>query len=177
MEQMKSQGREDKIEDRRERPKRRCWWRSRSGATAVEFAIIAPVFFLFMMGIFEFGRLFWFQVSLQHAVEQTVRNAMTEYTRESFTQPTRIDFITWFNAWGGTLETSAAGEIYGWNPAAVTFTASRTNAASSTTVDTLSLFATYDFNFILLIVPGWTNQTLVASATTPLIGSKSSYMP
>ena len=177
MDHNKRQVPEDKIEDRRERPKRRRWWRSRSGASAVEFAIIAPVFFLFLMGIFEFGRLFWVQVSLQHAVEQTVRNAMTEYTRESFTQATRADFITWFNAWGGTLETGAAGEIYGWDPSAVVFSATRTAAASSTTVDTLSLTATYDFDFVLIIVPGWTNQTLFASATTPLIGSKSSYTP
>lgn len=171
------QERNHKADGGENKPNRRRWWRSRSGTSAIEFAIIAPVFFLFMMGIFEFGRLFWIQVSLQHAVEQTARYAMAEYTRATFDQATRADFKTWFDAWGSTLETSAGGEVYGWDSSAVTFTASRTAAATSTTIDTIALSATYDFDFVLIIVPGWTNQTLFASATTPLVGSKSSYMP
>lgn len=49
---------------------------SRRGSTAVEFAIAAPVLFLFLFGIFEFGRLFWTRSSLQFAVEETGRYAM-----------------------------------------------------------------------------------------------------
>jgi Flp pilus assembly protein TadG len=156
---------------------RRSWWRSREGTGAIEFAIIAPVFFLFMMGIFEFGRLFWVQVSLQNAVEQTVRYAMAEYTRETFNKATRASFSTWFNAWGSGLQSSASGEIFGWDPTGIIFTVARTGAATSTTVDQVKLSATYQFDFVLLIVPGWTNQTLYASAQVPLIGSQSSYLP
>ena len=53
--------------------------RSTGGATALEFAIIFPVFIAMTMGLVEFGRLFWVQVSLRHAVEQTARDAMAEY--------------------------------------------------------------------------------------------------
>ena len=49
---------------------------SRRGSTAVEFALAAPVLFLFLFGVFEFGRLFWSRSSLQFAVEETGRYAM-----------------------------------------------------------------------------------------------------
>lgn len=41
----------------------------RRGATAVEFAVVAPIFFLVVLGIFEFGRM----VSLQHAMVNAAR--------------------------------------------------------------------------------------------------------
>ena len=40
-------------------------WRDERGASALEFALTAPVFFLFIFGIIEFGLLFWTQLGLQ----------------------------------------------------------------------------------------------------------------
>lgn len=50
--------------------------RSTRGATAVEFALVAPVFLLFVLGIIDFGRLFWVKNMMQYATEQTARYAM-----------------------------------------------------------------------------------------------------
>lgn len=50
-------------------------WRDQQGASAVEFAIIAPVFLLFIFGIIALGLLFWRQVGLQHGAEMAARCA------------------------------------------------------------------------------------------------------
>ena len=55
-------------------------WRDDSGATALEFALTAPVFFLFLFGIIEFGLLFWTQLGLQHGTEMAARCASVNPT-------------------------------------------------------------------------------------------------
>jgi Flp pilus assembly pilin Flp len=50
-------------------------WRDERGATALEFAILAPVFFLLILGIIAFGLLFWTQVGLQHGAVMAARCA------------------------------------------------------------------------------------------------------
>src|SRR5687768_11826126 len=50
--------------------------RTRRGATAVEFALTAPIFFVFLLGAFEFG---WFDVirhTADHAAYEAARIAM-----------------------------------------------------------------------------------------------------
>lgn len=133
---------------------------SKAGATAVETAIVLPLFLAFVMGVIEFGRVFWVQSSLQHAVEQTSRNAMAEYTRESFTN---ANFSTWFASWGSSLEGSAPSEIFGWDPSNITFT-----AATSTTsgIDYVQINGSYAFSFL---IPGVSTLTLNALSKTPLV--------
>jgi Flp pilus assembly protein TadG len=71
--------------------------RDESGTTALEFALTAPVFFLFIFGVIEAGLLFWTQVGIQHGAEMAARcasinstlcpspNAITSYaTQQSF---------------------------------------------------------------------------------------------
>ncbi|NQV83726.1 MAG: pilus assembly protein [Rhodospirillales bacterium] len=48
----------------------------RKGATAVEFALVAPVFLVMTMGVVEMGRVLWIKAAMQHAVEQTTRYFM-----------------------------------------------------------------------------------------------------
>jgi Flp pilus assembly protein TadG len=55
-------------------------WRDERGTTALEFAILAPVFFLIIFGIIAFGLLFWTQVGLQHGAEMAARCASTNTT-------------------------------------------------------------------------------------------------
>lgn len=50
------------------------------GATAVEFALVAPVFLLFVLGIMDLGRLFYIKNIMQYAVEQAARHAMVNPT-------------------------------------------------------------------------------------------------
>lgn len=150
----------------------------RSGTAALEFALIMPIFALFLMAIFEFGRLFWIQVSLRQAVEQAARYALAEYTRQSFSQPSALDFQNWFTTWGSSLTTIAGTEVYGWDPSAVTWSATPSAVLGAPGgFDTITVSGSYDFQFALIIVPGWTNQTLDASATTPVIGARTSYVP
>lgn len=49
--------------------------RENRGTTAVEFAVLAPVFVLMLLGIFEFGRALWTQASLQYATQRAARCA------------------------------------------------------------------------------------------------------
>jgi len=48
------------------------------GASAVEFAIIAPVFFLLLFGAIECGQMLWTQNALQYAVERAARCAIID---------------------------------------------------------------------------------------------------
>jgi Flp pilus assembly protein TadG len=60
-------------------PKRRLAARGRSRAaqSLVEFSIVAPLFFLLMFGIIDFGRLFFTQMTLQHAMREAGRFGVT----------------------------------------------------------------------------------------------------
>jgi Flp pilus assembly protein TadG len=49
---------------------------ARSGATAVEFAIVAPIFFLFLMAAFEFGWLNVLRHTADNAAYEAARAAM-----------------------------------------------------------------------------------------------------
>jgi Flp pilus assembly protein TadG len=53
--------------------------RQADGAEAIEFAIVANALLLFLLGVVEFGRLYWTQSELQYAAEATARYA-TIYT-------------------------------------------------------------------------------------------------
>ncbi len=50
---------------------------STRGTTAVEFALIAPVFFLILLGIFEFGMVVLIQTSLETSILQVSRFGRT----------------------------------------------------------------------------------------------------
>jgi Flp pilus assembly protein TadG len=55
-------------------------WRDNRGASALEFALTAPVFFLFIFGIIELGLLLWTQIGLQHGAEMAARCATVDST-------------------------------------------------------------------------------------------------
>jgi hypothetical protein len=146
----------------------------KSGAAAVEFALVLPLFTLLLMAMIEFGRVFWFQVSLRYAVEQTARYAMAEYTRESFSG---AGFLAWFNSWEPELEARASQDIYGWDPSAAVFTATVEPAASADDVDYVTIAASYKFEFLFPVIPGGGARMLTATARTPLVGWKNSATP
>jgi Flp pilus assembly protein TadG len=56
-------------------------WRDERGTTALEFAILAPVFLLIIFGITAVGMLFWTQVGLQHGAVMAARCASVNATR------------------------------------------------------------------------------------------------
>ena len=53
---------------------------SRSGVAAVEFALVAPVFFLFVFSLIELGRMMMIQQSLTNAAREGCRTAVLAST-------------------------------------------------------------------------------------------------
>jgi Flp pilus assembly protein TadG len=45
----------------------------RQGTAAIEFAIVAPVLFTVLLGLIDFGRMFYVRESLEYATEQAAR--------------------------------------------------------------------------------------------------------
>lgn len=54
--------------------------RSSSGQSLAEFAIVLPLLLTVMFGVFEFGRFYYTRLTLQHAVREAVRFAVTGNT-------------------------------------------------------------------------------------------------
>jgi Flp pilus assembly protein TadG len=46
------------------------------GHAAAEFALVIPILLVLIVGVFEFGRAYWIQNTLQFAAEQTARCVM-----------------------------------------------------------------------------------------------------
>jgi len=63
----------------------------------VEFALVAPMFFLLAFGIIDFGRLFFSQMTLQHAMREAGRFGVTGRQLEDPNNPgtllSRLDSI------------------------------------------------------------------------------------
>ena len=81
-------------------------WRDERGATALEFAILAPVFFLLVFGIIAFGLLFWTQVGLQHGAEMAARCASVNTTICPNSNPSAITNYAMQQALGLSLPAS-----------------------------------------------------------------------
>ncbi len=54
--------------------------RRQSGAAIVEFALVSVLFFTVFASIFDFGYLFWVNLTMQHAVREGARLAITSQT-------------------------------------------------------------------------------------------------
>ena len=86
------------------------------GATAVEFAMTAPVFFLILFGIIQGGLLLWTQLGLQHGAEMAARCA-------------GVNKILCGN--NGAITNFAAQQAYGLNPPASTLDQQRMAAMAA----------------------------------------------
>lgn len=81
-------------------------WRDEQGASALEFAITAPVFFLFIFGTVELGLMFWTQAGLQHGAEMAARCASINTTLCPNSNPSAITSYATQQAFGLTLPAS-----------------------------------------------------------------------
>lgn len=52
-------------------------FKSGNGQSLVEFAVLTPIFFLLIFGILDFGRVLFTQMTLQHALREAGRYAVT----------------------------------------------------------------------------------------------------
>jgi Flp pilus assembly protein TadG len=57
---------------------------SEKGATAVEMAIVLPLLILILLGIMEFGRAFYVQISLSQAAREGARYAAIQYDEAGY---------------------------------------------------------------------------------------------
>ncbi len=108
-------------------PPLRRLWRDTRGAAALEFGILLPVFIPLILGIMQFGQLFWTQTALQHAVDMAARCASINTTTCGSTS---------------TTQTYAATQAYG-----LTFPTGTFVAATAACGNQVS--ATYSFPFMV----------------------------
>ncbi len=101
-------------------------WRNQAGASAVEFGITAPIFFMIIVGLIEGGLLLWTQIGLQHGAEMAARCTTIN--------PGICGSV-------GQTQTYAAQQSYGLNPVPSTFTVSSAPCGNQVSAD-------YDFSFI-----------------------------
>lgn len=66
------------------------WLRRESGAAAVEFALIAPILLLLLIGIVEFGRVYNAQIELTGAAREGVRVMAIQNNPASARSATRV---------------------------------------------------------------------------------------
>ncbi len=119
----------------------------RLGATAVEFALVAPVFLVMMIGTMEVGRAMWVKSSMQYAVEEATRYAMVN-TSASTTY----------------LESYAMTKISGMSAASgMVFSATKTTGPP----DFMTITATYSFQQLIPLLK-FCPCTLSAMSRVPL---------
>ena len=78
------------------------FYRKKRGAAAVEMALVAPLFFLIVFGIIEFGRCVMVQQLLTNASREGVRRAVLDGTTTADVQQTVSNFLTSAHISGAT---------------------------------------------------------------------------
>jgi Flp pilus assembly protein TadG len=82
--------------------KRGIKWRRRSGAAVVEFAVVAPVFFLFVFGLIEYGRMVMVQQILTNAAREGARVGILDNTTQADVDTAVNTYLTAGNINGAT---------------------------------------------------------------------------
>jgi Flp pilus assembly protein TadG len=119
-----------------------------SGATALEFALVAPVSLTLLLGTMEVGRLFWTWNTIEQGVAVAGRYAMAH--------PTAI---------ASDVIAAARAGMSGIDTGDVTLTATRETVGS---VTYMTVAAGYEFRFLPLPVPTPT-VALASKARVPLL--------
>jgi len=122
------------------RRRQRCWARDEQGAIAIEFALVFPVFLLMVYGFMELGRMLFLQNMLGHAVYEAQRYAVVHGSIA--TTPATADTIE--------AEVVASASALDADLLTVDVTFAPDNAPGST----VTIDATYDFQFMTDLIPG-----------------------
>jgi len=120
------------------------------GATAVEFALTAPILFLMLAGIMEGGRAYWIKSTMQFALEETARYAIVNAS-----------------AGESELETEFLSKMVGFPDAgSITFSA---NLSASGGVNYMEITSQYTFTpFAGALPASWSAMSLSAKARIPV---------
>jgi Flp pilus assembly protein TadG len=126
----------------------RRFGRARDGATAVEFGLVAPLFFLIIAGLVEFGMFIWNKHSLEFAVEETGRSVMT---MTSITEE--------------AIKADLKGRLLGVDPAAVTASITQEVVGATTFV---TIQVSYTYSFLMGNLLGLDNVAMQSKTRVPL---------
>jgi len=77
--------------------------KNRIGAAVVEFAIVVPIFFLFIFGIVEYGRMVMVQQILTNASREGARIAVLDGASSSSVTTAVTNYLTGSSINGGTV--------------------------------------------------------------------------
>jgi Flp pilus assembly protein TadG len=124
----------------------KAFCRSNAGSTAVEFAIAAPILFVLMFAIIEFGRAWWTKNSLQYAIERAARYAIV---------------CNGACPSDAAVTTFAASQVYDQMIAATAFTVTHPGGASGQTC------VNYNFTYL----PWFAGELAVMSGSTTFTGT------
>lgn len=81
----------------------RLFRKQRRGAAAVEFAIVAPLFFLLVMGMIEYGRMVMVQQVITNASREGARRAVLDGATTAAVQTTVANYMTSANITSPTV--------------------------------------------------------------------------
>ncbi|MCA9249286.1 MAG: pilus assembly protein [Planctomycetales bacterium] len=85
--------------------------RDRRGAAAVEFALVAPVFFLLVFGMIEYGRMVMVQQILTNASREGARKAVIEGTSSTDVQAAVQQYLTDASISGATVTVTSTAPV------------------------------------------------------------------
>ena len=80
--------------------------RRRRGATVVEFAVVAPLLFLFIFAMIEFGRMVMVEQILTNAAREGARRGILEQTTAAEVETIVSDYLTGSSISGATVTVS-----------------------------------------------------------------------
>lgn len=123
--------------------------RDTRGATAVEFALIAPMIFMLIFGLIEFGRLYWVKGSIAYALNGSGRYAMLNPTAPT----TQV------------IE-QARANLYGVSQSEVNFATSNVTSGG---VNYLTVTARVTFEFVPGNILNFGTIKLMSQVRVPLI--------
>jgi Flp pilus assembly protein TadG len=136
---------------------------TQDGAAATEFAIVFPAFFLLLFGMFEIAHGLWVINTLQFALAQGARYAMTS----GAVPPTAAACASGLAAYEASVQADLRRQLAAYLSSATVPLPTGTCTAGSPSTVTLNLIVTYNFNFILTSLgPIALQQT--ATVTTPI---------
>lgn len=81
----------------------RLFRRNRQGASAVEFAVVAPLFFLLVMGMIEYGRMVMVQQVITNASREGARRAVLDGATAAEVTTTVTNYMTSSRITGATI--------------------------------------------------------------------------
>lgn len=84
----------------------RSYRKQRRAAAAVEFAVVAPVFFLLVLGMIEYGRMVMVQQVITNASREGARRAVLDGSTAAEVQATVNTYMTSGGVSGGTVTVS-----------------------------------------------------------------------